>query len=178
MTHRLYHFATSAAIAGLLTFSGAALGQSKTKATKGAAGAQHFVTEAAQGGMAEVELGRLATQKASNADVKQFGQRMVDDHSKANDQLKSAAAKSNLTVPTDMGAKHKAEMAKLSKLSGAAFDKAYMSHMVQDHKKDVAEFQKEANSGSDPNIKEFAQQTVPTLQEHLKQAQEVHAKLK
>src|SRR4051812_38412954 len=136
-----------------------------------------FVKKAAQGGLAEVELGQLATQKAASDDVKKFGQRMVDDHTKANDQLKQVASQKNITLPTDIGAKNKATKDHLEKLSGAAFDKAYMTHMVQDHKKDVAEFQKEANSGKDADVKNFASQTLPTLQEHLKMAQETHSKV-
>jgi putative membrane protein len=139
---------------------------------------QTFAMKAAQGGLAEVQLGQLAAQKASNPDVKAFGQKMVDDHQKANDQLKQAAAQENIALPTEPAAKDKAEAARLEKLSGDAFDKAYMSHMVADHKKDVAEFQKEAKSGQDPQIKSFAQQTVPTLQEHLKLAQQTQAKVK
>ena len=139
---------------------------------------QTFAMKAAQGGLAEVQLGQLAAQKASNPDVKAFGQKMVDDHQKANDQLKEAAAKNNIALPTEPSAKDKAEAARLEKLSGAAFDKAYMMHMVADHKKDVAEFQREAKSGQDEQIKGFAQQTLPTLQEHLKMAQETQGKLK
>jgi len=131
-----------------------------------------FVMKAAQGGLAEVELGKLAADKGQSDDVKKFGQRMVDDHSKANDQLKSVAQQKNIAVPTEPSAKDKALKDKLSGLSGAQFDKVYMQHMVMDHKKDIAEFQKEANSGKDPDIKNFASQTLPTLQEHLKMAQQ------
>ena len=137
-----------------------------------------FAKKAAQGGLAEVELGKLAVDKASNPDVKAFGQKMVDDHTKAGDQLKSIATQENITLPTDMNAKDKAEKEKFSKLSGDAFDKAYINHMVADHKKDVADFQKEANNGKDDAIKNFAQQTLPTLQEHLKAAQDAQAKVR
>ncbi|MGZ4788268.1 MAG: DUF4142 domain-containing protein [Terriglobales bacterium] len=133
-----------------------------------------FVKKAAQGGMAEVELGQLATQKAEGADVKKFGQRMVDDHSKANDQLKSLAEQKGVQLPTDLNAKDKALKDRLSKLSGEQFDRVYMQHMVQDHKKDVAEFQKEAKSAKDSDVKNFAQQTLPTLQDHLKMAEQTY----
>ena len=133
-----------------------------------------FVMKAAQGGMAEVEMGQLATQNAQSEDVKQFGQRMVDDHTKAGDQLKQLAQQKGVSVPTELSAKDKAEKEHLSKLKGAKFDKAYMQHMVQDHKTDVAEFQKEANSGKDSDVKNWASQTLPTLQDHLKQAQQVY----
>ncbi len=132
-----------------------------------------FIKKAAGGGMAEVELGRLATEKASNPDVKQFGQRMVDDHSKANDQLKQVAAEKHVTLPTSISAKDKATKAKLEALSGDQFDRAYMEDMVKDHKQDVAEFQKASKSASDPQIKDWASQTLPTLQDHLKEAQRI-----
>ena len=140
-------------------------------------GDQGFVMKAAQGGLAEVELGNLAKQKASSDDVKQFGQRMADDHSKANDELKQVAASKGITLPTDPGPKHKAEMDRLSQLSGAEFDRAYMRHMVKDHKKDVSEFRKESEKGKDPDVKAFASKTLPTLEEHLKMAQDTASKV-
>jgi len=130
-----------------------------------------FVKDAAQGGMAEVELGQLAAEKASSDDVKKFGQRMVDDHSKANDDLKQLATKKGVHVPQQLSAKDKATKARLSKLSGEQFDKAYMANMVRDHKKDVAEFRRETESAKDPDVKNFAASTLPTLEDHLKQAQ-------
>lgn len=134
---------------------------------------QKFVRDAAEGGMAEVELGKLAVQKASSQDVKNFGQRMVDDHSKANDQLKQIAENKGITVPAKLDAKDRALKARLSKLSGDSFDRAYMENMVKDHKKDVADFQRESESGSDPDVKQFASQTLPTLQQHLQQAESI-----
>jgi len=126
-----------------------------------------FVQKAAIGGLAEVEMGKLAQQKAGSDQVKQFGTRMVDDHSKANDELKQVASSKGIALPSDLDAKHKGKMAKLEKLSGAQFDRAYMDDMVADHKEDVSEFQKQAKSGSDADIKGFASKTLPTLQEHL-----------
>jgi putative membrane protein len=126
-----------------------------------------FVKESALGGMAEVEMGKLATQKASSDAVKQFGQRMVDDHSKANQQLKQAAAKSNIEVPGSLDSKHQSHIDKLAKLSGPEFDKAYLKDQVKDHEHDVDKFKEEAQYGSDPNVKQFAMATLPTLQEHL-----------
>ncbi len=137
-----------------------------------------FAKKAAEGGMAEVELGKLAADKGTAPEVKAFGQRMVDDHSKANDQLKGIAGQESITLPTDLNAKDKAEKARLSKLSGAAFDRAYINHMVMDHKQDIADFKKEATSGQDDAIKNFAAQTLPTLQDHLKQAQDAQSKVK
>jgi len=136
----------------------------------GAAADQAFVKEAAIGGMAEVELGRLAADKASSADVKKFGQRMVDDHSKANDELKMVAMNKNITLPTAVDAKHKATEDRLSKLSGDAFDRAYMREMVADHVKDVAAFKRESQAGRDADVKAFATKTLPTLQDHLQMA--------
>ena len=126
-----------------------------------------FVQKAAIGGLAEVEMGKLAQQKAASDQVKQFGTRMVDDHYKANDALKQVASSKGIALPSDLDAKHKSKMAKLEKLSGAQFDRAYMDDMVADHKEDVSEFQKQAKSGSDADVKGFASKTLPTLQEHL-----------
>ena len=130
-----------------------------------------FVKKAAEGGLAEVELGQLAAQKASNEEVKKFGQRMVDDHSKANDQLKQVAAQEHINLPTEPSAKDKATKARLEKLSGEQFDRAYMRDMVKDHRTDVAEFAHEAKMGKDPAVKSFAESTLPTLREHLKLAE-------
>ena len=135
-----------------------------------------FVRDAAQGGMAEVELGKLATEKASSDDVKKFGQRMVDDHTKAGDQLKQVASNEGIQLPQSLSAKDKLTKERLSKLSGEQFDKAYMADMVKDHTQDVAEFQRESQSGKDPAVKDFASQTLPTLEDHLKQAKEIAPK--
>jgi putative membrane protein len=132
-----------------------------------------FVKKAAEGGLAEVELGKLATEKASTDQVKKFGQRMVDDHSKANDQLKDVAAQKHIDLPTEPSAKDKATKARLEKLSGEEFDRAYMRDMVKDHKADVAEFARESQSSKDPAVKNFARQTLPTLREHLKEAEKL-----
>ena len=137
---------------------------------------QTFVKKAAQGGMAEVELGKLATQKASSEDVKKFGQRMVDDHTKANDQLKQIAGNKGVTLPTDLDSKDQALKDRLSKLDGEKFDQAYMKNMVRDHTKDVSEFRKESTSGKDSDLKSFASQTLPTLEDHLKEAKNIAPK--
>jgi len=144
---------------------------SSSQASKDANADHSFVMEAAMGGMAEVELGKLASEKAQSEQVKQFAQRMVTDHGKANDELKTLAQNKNISLPTDPGAKHKATKDRLSKMSGAAFDKAYMQEMLNDHRKDVSDFQKESRSGKDPDVKAWATKTLPTLQEHLQLAQ-------
>lgn len=126
-----------------------------------------FAKEAADGGMAEVELGRLATTRASNDQVKQFGQRMVDDHGKANMQLMDLARRRNVTLPTTLTGKHKSEYDRLSKLSGEPFDREYVKLMVADHKKDVEDFRKQSSAAKDPELRMFAKETLPTLEEHL-----------
>lgn len=123
-----------------------------------------------------MELGKLATEKASSDDVKKFGQRMVDDHSKANDQLKQLASSKGIEIPNALSAKEKATKSRLEKLSGEQFDKAYMNDMVKDHTQDVSEFKKESTSAKDSDVKSFASQTLPTLEEHLKQAQNIAPK--
>lgn len=137
-----------------------------------AVGDQAFLKEAAIGGMAEVELGKLAGEKASDAKVKALGARMVTDHSKANAELKSLAAKKNVALPTAVDATHKATYDRLAKLSGAAFDKAYVNDMLTDHEADVAKFAEMAKSASDPDVKAWAEKTLPTLREHLTAVQD------
>jgi putative membrane protein len=127
-----------------------------------------FLKDAAIGGMAEVQLGQLAKEKGSSEGVKNFGQKMIDDHSKANDQLKAVAAKENINVPNSLDSHHQARIDKLSKLSGEEFDRAYLKDQLKDHEADVKEFQREAQNGADPAVKTFASSTLPTLQEHLK----------
>jgi putative membrane protein len=132
-----------------------------------------FAKEAASGGMAEVKLGQLAQEKGTNDAVKNFGSRMVNDHSKAADELKAAATRSNINLPSKLNAKDEATYNRLSRMSGTAFDREYAKAMVTDHTQDVAEFRKEAIDGQDASIRNFASQTLPTLQEHLKQAREM-----
>jgi len=132
-----------------------------------------FMKKAARANLAEVELGRLAVQKATNADVKKFGQRMIDDHTKADDQLKKVAADEHVTLPETMSASDKTTKESLEKLSGEEFDHAYMSDMVKDHKKDVAEFKTESKTAHDEAVKNFAAQTLPTLEDHLKEAEKI-----
>lgn len=132
-----------------------------------------FASAAAAGGMAEIKLGQLAQDKGTNDAVKAFGKRMFEDHTKAGDDLKAAAVKSNINLPSDISARDQATYDRLSKLSGAAFDQAYARNMVRDHVHDVAAFKHESANGTDPNIKSFATETLPTLQEHLKAARQM-----
>ena len=136
-----------------------------------------FMEKAAQGGMAEVALGKLAEQNGQSQGVKDFGKRMVNDHSKANDQLQQIASRQGVTLPTEMSAQDHATQERLSQLHGEAFDKAYMKDMVSDHHKAIAEFKKESTSGKDPQVKEWASQTLPTLESHLKMAEQAEAQV-
>jgi putative membrane protein len=125
-----------------------------------------FMKKAAKGGRMEVVMGQMAEQKAQSDDVKTFGKRMVTDHSKANDELKSIASKKGFELP------NKEHAGKWTS------DKAYMDMMVKDHEKDLAEFKEEASSGSDPDVKKFADDTARMVQEHLDLAKETQGKLK
>jgi putative membrane protein len=138
---------------------------------------KEFMMKAAMGGMAEVEMGRLAASNATDPDVKAFGQRMVDDHSKANDQLKQVAATKGVTLPTEISKSERREMDKLAKMTGSEFDHAYVKMMVKDHKEDVSEFSKEADKGTDSDVKSWAGTTLPTLQDHLKSIEDISGKM-
>ncbi len=138
---------------------------------------KEFVSKAGMGGLAEVQMGNLALQKASNADVKAFGQRMVTDHSKANEELQQLATAKGAALPTELTGEMKDTYDHLNSLSGAEFDKAYMKHMVEDHEKDVAEFDKASTSATDADVKGWAGKTLPTLQSHLQNAKDVAKKL-
>lgn len=132
-----------------------------------------FAKDAASGGMAEVKLGELAQEKGASSTVKEFGKRMETDHSKADDRLKSVASKDNISLPSDMSAKDRATYDRLSKLSGTEFDRAYALDMVKDHESDVAAFKKEAANGTNADMKQFASETLPTLEDHLKLARDM-----
>jgi putative membrane protein len=138
---------------------------------------KNFMTRAAQDGMAEVALAELGTRQASNEEVKQFAQRMVDDHSKANNELRDMASKKGITLPSEMQAKHKSVQDRLGKLSGADFDREFMRAMVKDHDSAVALFEKQARTGSDPELKVWAEKTLSTLREHQKIARDLAGKV-
>src|SRR4051812_11099778 len=120
-----------------------------------------FLQKAAADGMAEVELGQLATAKALHGEVKDFATRMVNDHSKANEDLKAVASANGVSLPSGPDRKHEREKAKLDKLVGGDFDRAYMRAMLKDHRKDVREFRREANAKNDNDAKAFAARTLP-----------------
>lgn len=136
-----------------------------------------FVKSAATGGMMEVELGQLATKNAASQEVKDFGQRMVTDHGKANDELKSLAASKNIKLPEKMYAKQQEKIDKMTKLTGQEFDKKYMAAMVKDHEKDVKKFQKASQEAKDPDLKAWAAKTLPTLEKHLQMAKDLAKKV-
>jgi putative membrane protein len=136
-----------------------------------------FAAAAASGGMAEVKLGHLAQQNGSSDAVKSFGKQMVTDHSKVGDDLKSVAQTEGMTLPMDMAREDQETYDHLSQLHGAQFDKEYAQDMVTDHQKDIADFQKEASSGKDASLKDFANRTLPTLKNHLRMAQDMERKV-
>jgi putative membrane protein len=174
-------------IAAAVTFpSGFALAASgSTKAessreskSKLPSGEERFMKEAASGGLMEVELGKIAAEKGSHQRVKEFGKRMQADHSKANAQLKKIASSKGVELPTEPSGEHKSTMDKLTKLSGAEFDREYMEAMVDDHKEDIEKFQTQADKGKDPELKKFASETLPILKKHLELAQSTEKQTK
>jgi putative membrane protein len=144
--------------------------QQRSKSADIPAGDKAFVLKAAQGGKAEVELGKLAAMRAQSADVKQFAQRMIDDHGKAGEELKAIAQSKMIAVPDHLDAKAQALHDRLSTLSGDAFDRGYMQAMVTDHRQAAAAFRRESTIGKDSEIKAFAARTLPAIEEHLKMA--------
>lgn len=137
-----------------------------------------FWIKAAQGGIAEVELSQLALKKAQNPEVKNFAQKMVADHTKANNELKALAAKKNVTLPTETDAAHRAKLNQLEGLSGADFDRAYVETMVSDHEATVQLFEKQASEEADPELKAFALKTLPNLKMHLEAIKNIQGKMK
>jgi putative membrane protein len=132
-----------------------------------------FVQKAMQGGMAEVQLAQLTLQKSNNEQVKQFAQKMLDDHTKLNDQMKPIAQQLGVQAPNGVSKKDSKTMAKLQGLSGSEYDQAYIRDMVKDHKSDLSEFQTEASNGSDPNVKDAATQGSKVIAQHLQMAQQL-----
>jgi putative membrane protein len=133
-----------------------------------------YAVEAANGGMLEVELGKLAQNKAISPVVMKFANMMVADHTKANNELKTLAASKKISLPTTLGEKFQKDYDDFSKMKREDFDKAYTDYMVKDHKEDIEEFKKEANDGKDPDLKAFASKHVPILKHHLLMAQQAN----
>jgi putative membrane protein len=170
----------SAGIAGLIVLGVVSGFQLKVlSAEKGTAGSlssrdYKFVCDAAEGGTLEVSLGQLATQQAGAQSVRDFGQRMVTDHQKADQELMQIIGQKGATLP-DTSEKDSKTLEHYRKLAGTTFDSDYIKMMVSDHKKDVKVFQTEADKGEDPDVRGWAAKTFPTLQEHLSLAESTEA---
>jgi putative membrane protein len=142
-------------------------------AKSGGAADSRFIMHAAEDNLAEVQLGKLAQERASSDDVKKFGERMATDHQKAYDEIKQIADSKSVTVPSDLTGRAKKDYDRLSKLSGAAFDRAYMKMMVRDHNKDVKAFERESSRAKDADVRDWASKTLPTLKDHQQLAKDV-----
>ena len=137
-----------------------------------------FAVAAADGGMLEVQLGQLAVANGSSEEVKKFGQTMIDEHGKANEELKALAATKNISLPGVLGEKNQKKYEDFAKLSGVEFDKEYCDFMVKDHKDDIDDFKKEADKGDDADLKSWAAGKVPVLEHHLMMAESAHKAMK
>lgn len=135
-----------------------------------------FIKKVAVASMAEVDMGRVGTEKAASSEVKQYAQKIVDEHTKANNELKDLANTKSVELPA-VSEKHN-HVDKVSDKAGADFDKAFMKMMVSDHKKVVRTFEKEAKNGKDPDVKAWAQKMLPTLREHLQEAETIYGTVK
>jgi putative membrane protein len=134
---------------------------------------QQFLRQAASDGLAEVQLGTMAARQAASPEVQRFGQRMVTDHTKANQELMALAQSKHISIPKDIDKEHQKTAEALAKQEGASFDREYLRHMVTDHEKAVQLFSRVAQEGKDADIKAFASKTLPTLQEHLQMARQL-----
>jgi putative membrane protein len=137
---------------------------------------REFIEKAAVGGMAEVEIGNLAQQKAQNADAKQFGSMLSTDHTAANNELKTLAQNKGVALPTTLSKKEQKRVEKLEK--SKHFDKDFAKDGVKDHKHDIKDFEKEAKDGKDPDVKAFAAKAIPVLQKHLQAAEQLEKAVK
>lgn len=130
-----------------------------------------FAVEAADGAMMEIQLGNLALKNAASSEVKDFAQTMISDHGKANDELVTLAASKGISLPTELSDENQKKIEELSSKTGADFDKAYCEFMIKDHKDDVDKFKKQAEKGNDADIKAWAAEKVPALEQHLAMAE-------
>jgi len=137
-----------------------------------------FLREAAGGGLAEVALGKLAVEHGQSTEVRAFGKRMMEDHGKGNEQLLTLAQSKQVELPAEVPADAKQTGERLATLSGPAFDREFMNGMVADHEKAVHAFEQEAKSSADSDLRQFAQQALPMLRDHLAEAQRIQATLK
>lgn len=136
-----------------------------------------FVTAAADAGMLEVQLGKLAATQGSSAEVKKFGESMISDHTKANEELKTLAGKKGIKIPGSLSAKSQKKYDDLSKKTGTDFDKAYADLMVKDHQEVISKFKQESQAGNDAELKAWAQGKVSTLEHHLMMAKNMQKAL-
>jgi len=139
--------------------------------------ADDFVGDLARGNMAEISLSQMALERSQNESVKQFAQMMVTDHTAAGTELQTLATSKNITLPTAMDQKHQSAMTKLGGESGSAFDRDYMKQMVNDHEKTLSLLQKQADKGTDADLKAFAAKMVPIVQGHLTAARNLSGTL-
>jgi putative membrane protein len=160
-------------VAALKPDSSGSAGRMKKRVDKDAS---EFASRAAEGGMMEVELGQLASERAVSQRVKDFGAMMVKDHKAANEELKSVVGSLDISLPSMVSEGDKKEMDKLNKKNGKDFDKAYMNMMLDDHRKDVTEFRRAADKCSDQSLRDFASKTLPVLEKHLDSAKAITGK--
>jgi len=175
MMRKLARLASMFVVAGLVMLGTGIFAQSQEPPVN--SHDKSFVSNAAESGLAEVELGQMAQSKASSDKIKNFAQKMVDDHGKVNDELKDCAQKLGVNVPDHMSVTEKGEKTKLDMYSGDHFDRAYISDMIKDHRDDIAAFQREVREGQNPDLKAFAEKNLPTLKEHLRLAEKTQREI-
>lgn len=176
-TSRMANSAGNAANAVANTAANAANAVANAATSMTTASPDSFMKDAAEGGMAEVEMGKLAVKNAQDPEVKKFAQMMIDEHTKANAELKALAAKKNVTLPAD-AASYKSDIDSLAGAKGAQFDQDYVSMMVDDHEATIADFETQANKSSDPDVKAFAAKSLPVLKKHLDAIKAIQARMK
>jgi len=165
-----YAMGCLALVGGFVCFSGAKADDTKFED-------KDFVMKAASGGMHEVELGKLASKQATNEKVKAFGERMVKDHTKANEKLKSVAGEIGVKVDGKPMSEHQKHLDHFRDLKGADFDRQYVKHMVKDHEEDVALFKRASTEAKSKALASFAKETLPTLEEHLKMIKQIESSM-
>jgi putative membrane protein len=158
--------------AGQAGQAGAQIGEAAGASTQQAEDPQAFIKEAYQENLTEIELGRIAQQKGQSKEVKDFGQHLIQGHQALNQKLKQLGDQKNIQVSDQLDAKHQRMVDELSTLSGADFDKKFMSDQVKAHKKDISLYQQAATKNTDPEVKSFAQDNIAALRQHLQMAQQ------
>jgi putative membrane protein len=171
-----------AAVIGIGLAMQPAVGQERTRTSSSGTTAAHedvkFIEKAAGVGLFEVQLGKLASERATDPEVKTFGDMMLTDHGKANKELMAVAEQMGVKVLTQLDAEHQAEYSKFTTMKGRAFDQAYIKGMVDDHKKDVDEFKKASETAKDSRLRSFASKTLTVVREHLTKAEQIASRLK